>query len=320
MIASKEMPISGGWVEDILAAHVPRGPLYVVENLLFHGLNLIAGPPKAGKTNFAFQLAFSVAKGIPLFGQFRVVAGKVLYIALEEMPELTASRLAKMGVEFPPRSLQVEYNFPSLSKGGALRIGNFIAHNPGTKLVVVDVFQRLRGSSGKSSYTAEYNELEALQKIGNQSGVAIVLLHHTIKSRSSSWQAEISGSQGMTGVADTTIRLFPADFADKGRLYVTGRKCAERKWLVEFDASTLTWSLVGEETEHQFTPERSEIIKALADTYGGFLTPQQLAQATGLGNKSVFNMLEKLSKAGLVGKIRRGRYQLTLLGQKALKS
>ena len=51
MIASKELPISGGWIEDIVVAHVPRGPLYVVENLLFHGLNIIAGPPKAGKTS-----------------------------------------------------------------------------------------------------------------------------------------------------------------------------------------------------------------------------------------------------------------------------
>lgn len=319
MRTATNSPASGGWSEDILTSNAPP-ETPIVENLIYPGLGVVVGPPKAGKTNFGFQLASAVAQGVPLFEGFESVAGKVLYIALEEMPTLTASRFAKMGVSLPPQSVYVEYTFPPLSRGGATHIGNFIATNPETKLVVVDVLQRLRGHTGKSSYRADYQELTSLHQLGNESGAAIVLLHHTTKKVQANWQASIYGTQGLAAAADTAILLDRPDLSEKGRLCVTGRKCATREWLVEFHPETLTWSMVGEVKATDLTPERRAIMEALEDTCGGFLTPRQLAQETSLGNKSIFNILVKLRESGLVEKAKRGRYAITPMGLKALNS
>lgn len=319
MRTATNSPASGGWVEDIVTSGAPP-ETPIVDNLLYKGVTALVGPPKAGKTNFAFQLTSSVAQGAPVLEHFQVAQGKTLYVALEEMPSLTASRFAKMGVSLPPQSVFVEYSFPPLSRGGVTRIGNFIATNPGTKLVVVDVLQRLRGHTGKSSYRADYQELTSLHQLGNESGAAIVLLHHTTKKIQANWQASIYGTQGLAAAADTAILLDRPDLSEKGRLCVTGRKCATKEWLVEFHPETLTWSMVGEVKANDLTPERRAILEALADTCGGFLTPRQLQQETSLGNKSVFNMLVKLREAELVDKAKRGRYTITPMGLKVLTS
>jgi len=310
---------TGGYLEDFSESSVSI--FYVVCGLLYPGLTVLFGPPKAGKTNFAFQLACAVAKGISLFGEnsgFNVAKGYVLYIALEETLELVAARVQKMGISVPPRSLRVETEFPTLDKGGVTMIGNAIKNDPDLRLVVIDVYQKFRGVKG-GGYSSEYQNLATLKKLADDNNVAIVLLHHTTKDIPKNWQAAAYGSQGLTGTADTSILLDRPDMSTKGRLCVTGRKCRTAEYVTEFDDTNLQWQMVGEVKDTSLTEERRDILEALKDKWNGSLKPKEIGTATGLDNKSVYNILKKLEKIELVEKVKRGFYRITLLGLEALE-
>ena len=72
---------------ELYATHFPP-PAFVVDNLLPHGLTILAGRPKLGKSWLALQIAGAVGSGGEVLGR-PVTRGKVLYLALED----TARRL-----------------------------------------------------------------------------------------------------------------------------------------------------------------------------------------------------------------------------------
>ena len=310
--------IKGAWAEEIMASSDEPAP-HVVQDVFPTGLVVLAGPPKAAKTILSFQAAICVVKGQSLFGKFPTTPGRVLYIALEEFKDLTKSRLTTMldGSPLPPHSLRIEYNWPTMSKGGVIHIGNFLHTFPDTRLVVVDVLQRFKGHAKRGSYSLDYEEMAKLQRLANHFGVAVVNLHHTTKKIPANWQAGLYGTQGLAGVADTSLLLERPDMGETGRLCVTGRKCATRELTMRFDADSLRWHYV-DEAQPAGSPERQAILEALAERRGP-VAPNDLAKETGLGNRSVFNMVVKLVAQGLVTKLRRGFYMITDEGMASLR-
>ena len=59
--------------------------------------SLIAGPPKIGKTTWAYEAIVHVARGQPWLGR-RIRRGKVLILAVEEHPDDVARRFRSLGV------------------------------------------------------------------------------------------------------------------------------------------------------------------------------------------------------------------------------
>lgn len=64
----------------------------IVENMLYEGLSVFAGPPKIGKSWFSLQLGISVSTGTDFLG-FKTVKGRVLYLALEDSYRRLQNRL-----------------------------------------------------------------------------------------------------------------------------------------------------------------------------------------------------------------------------------
>ena len=69
---------------------------YCVEPILPHGLFVLAGPPKAGKTWLVQQISHAVATGTDLW-EFPSVKGDVLYLALEDTYARLQSRFEHYG-------------------------------------------------------------------------------------------------------------------------------------------------------------------------------------------------------------------------------
>jgi RecA-family ATPase len=67
-----------------------------VPGFLAEGVNLLAGPPKVGKSWLSLDLALSVAAGVPALGSVEVEAGPVLCLALEATPHRFQSRMRKI--------------------------------------------------------------------------------------------------------------------------------------------------------------------------------------------------------------------------------
>ena len=59
-------------------------PRWAVPGFLAEGVNLLAGPPKVGKSWLSLGLALNVAAGTPALGSVEVEAGPVLYLEVSD--------------------------------------------------------------------------------------------------------------------------------------------------------------------------------------------------------------------------------------------
>ena len=68
---------------------------WIVEDLITTGLHLLVGPPKAGKSWLALDMAISVAQGESFLG-FATAKSDVLYLALEDTRNRLKTRSWKL--------------------------------------------------------------------------------------------------------------------------------------------------------------------------------------------------------------------------------
>ena len=124
---------------------------------------------------------------------------------------------------------------------------------PGIKLIVVDVFQRIRGKRDKSlnSYENDYKELERLQTFAAAHKVSIILVHHTRKGKSEDAFETISGSNGLFGSADFCWIISKERKSKKATLSVNGREIKPDDFAIEFQDGSCTWSMLGQNEEFQ---------------------------------------------------------------------
>src|SRR3954470_24089874 len=134
-------------------------PRFAVEGLIPEGLTFMAGAPKLGKSWLALSLGIAVASGGAALGAVDVVEGDVLYLALEDSPRRLQGRLRMLlGDEAAPERLQIETAWPRVDEGGGEAIAAFLEERRDTRLVIVDVWARLRGRSvnRQDYYTSDY--------------------------------------------------------------------------------------------------------------------------------------------------------------------
>ena len=82
----------------------------LVDNMLFEGLAILAGPPKSGKSWFSLQLGYSVCTGNTFLGR-KTHQCDCLYLALEDSFSRLQSRLNIMlNGEVAPKRLFLWYH------------------------------------------------------------------------------------------------------------------------------------------------------------------------------------------------------------------
>ncbi|WP_408909798.1 AAA family ATPase [Streptomyces luteolus] len=88
-------------------------------------------------------------------------------------------------------------------------IAQWCERNPQARMIVIDVFAKMRGTSapGSSAYDADYAAVGHAKRIADCYGIAIVLVHHVRKAGSDDFLAEVSGTNGLAGAADATLVL-----------------------------------------------------------------------------------------------------------------
>src|SRR6266545_8011223 len=144
------------WAADELMAVTFPEPQWAVPGILAEGVSLLAGPPKVGKSWLSLGLGLTVAAGGKAFGRIDVHGGPVLYLALEDTPRRLQTRMSKILGGWPaPRALTLATSCPTMTQGGDAAIATWLEHNPDARLVVIDVFAKMRGTHpGMSSYDA----------------------------------------------------------------------------------------------------------------------------------------------------------------------
>ncbi len=280
-------------------------PAYVPE-----GLSILAGRQKLGKTWLALDWAIAVATGGAAMGSIFCEVGDVLYIDLENGPRRIQGRINML---FPGERNRPDLarlgranDAPELNKGFLPALEGWRNSVLDPRLIVIDVLQRIKpsGKAGQNAYEADYDAMSNLQRWATEQRVAVVCLHHTRKGGAEDPLEALSGSNGLSACADTTLLL---DRTGNGTtLYVRGRDVEEKESALSFLSGM--WSVAGDASKVHRSAERTAILVALAEATEA-MSPSDIAAVTGMKNGNVRRILHSMMKAGEVQKSGLGRYR-----------
>ncbi|MGH3342206.1 MAG: AAA family ATPase [Carbonactinosporaceae bacterium] len=297
--------------DELMAMEFPE-PRWAVPGILAEGVNLLAGPPKVGKSWLALGLGLDIAAGGRAFGAIPTQGGPVLYLALEDTPRRLQTRMRKILAGRPaPGGLTLATAAPTLPQGGVEAIASWLGRNPDARMVVIDVFAKMRGQPplGASAYEGDYVAVTRAKQLADDHGVAVVLVHHVRKAGADDFLAEVSGTNGLAGAADATLVLKrPRGQAD-GVLHVTGRDVEETEYALAFHPPTGAWRLLdGPAAEHTLPDTRAAILRHLRENPDS--PPKAIAEATGIGGETVKKTCQRMAADGQLHADASGRYRI----------
>lgn len=332
-----------------LAANLPAGGVFTaaeldkmnlppvqwaVPGLLPAGLSFLVAAPKMGKSWMALDLCLAVASGGEWLGR-KVNQGPTLYLDLEDSANRAQARMRTLldGFTAAPETCTFRLLAPILGPDLFKILDEWIAANPGAKVVCIDTFQKIKPATGKNetSYSADYRICAPLQSWAQQHNICVLLVHHTKKGTGSADIFEgINGSQGLMGSADAVLMLTKGDgrFAEEATLSVTGRDVDMEQYAARFNKASCRWELLGtvEEQALQSFESNPAVLTIKELTAGGEWkgTVQELAEEvlerypdtdlpeTAQGLRSYFSKVwPNLKYAGIEHKANRGAKQRT---------
>lgn len=332
-----------------LAANLPAGGVFTaaeldkmdlppvqwaVPGLLPAGLSFLVAAPKMGKSWMALDLCLAVAAGGEWLGR-KVNQGPTLYLDLEDSANRAQARMRTLldGFTAAPETCTFRLLAPILGPDLFKILDEWIAGNPGAKVVCIDTFQKIKPATGKNetSYSADYRICAPLQSWAQQHNICVLLVHHTNKNKGSTDIFEgINGSQGLMGSADAVLMLTKGDgrFAEEATLSVTGRDVDMNQYAARFNKANCRWELLGtvEEQALQSFESNPAVLTIKELTAGGEWkgTVQELAEEvlerypdtdlpeTAQGLRSYFSKVwPNLKYAGIEHKANRGAKQRT---------
>jgi len=308
----RPMPPRTSWTAaELMACDFPE-PRWAVPGIIAEGLTLLAGGAKVGKSWLALGLGIAIASGGKALGTLDVTEGDVLYLALEDTPRRLQDRLTKVLAHSPaPSRLTLSIVCEPIPAGGAERISAWLDAHPGARLVIVDVFAKVRGTGNANGnqYEADYTAMSALKQIADRYGVAIIVVHHTRKASAEDFLNEVSGTNGLAGAADTIAVLRRQRGAADAVLHVTGRDVDESELALSWVAALGSWHLLdGQASDYQLEPTRRAILAHVREHQAA--GPKQIAEALGLTDDNAKQTLRRMVEDGQLDQAGRGTYVL----------
>ena len=282
---------------------------YVSPSLLAEGATVLGGKPKIGKSWFVLDLALAVAGGEPALGAIPVSTGDVLYLALEDNQRRLQQRLRKKGMEDAPDRLSLATRWPSMDDECLEKLEAWVQRVPRPRLIIVDVLQMVRPTAkrGGKSYDDDYGAVSPLAAFARKHGIAILIVHHERKMPSDDPLEGLSGTNGLTGAADSVMVLHRDNGTGNFKLYVRGRDIEESEKAVRFDADFGTWHFLGNADQVGRTNERQEVISML-QRVGKPLSPKEVSDQLGKPRDAVRKLMARMSMSGEIQKQGRGSY------------
>ncbi|MEV0309354.1 AAA family ATPase [Nonomuraea fuscirosea] len=293
-------PFRTAWTADELMSVTFPPTKWAVPGVIAEGLNLLAGPPKVGKSWLSLATAVAVAAGGKALETIEVEPGPVLYLALEDTPRRLQSRMSKiLGDKPAPRGLTLSTACDTLPRGGDQAIARWLERNPGARMVVIDVFAKIRGTTppGLSAYDADYTAMSRAKNLADTYGVAVVLVHHVRKMGSDDFLEQVSGTNGLAGAADATLVLKRQRGTADGVLHVTGRDVEEAEYAMAFEPTAGVWRLLdGPPEDHTLGETRATIVRYVRANPNS--TPKAIADGTGLSYENIRKTCPRMASDG----------------------
>lgn len=311
--AQSEQP--KGWRNNVISARDLRSkefpPVrFVLPGYIPEGVTVFAGKPKIGKSWLLYDICVGCASDRFVLGSIKPAQGDVLYLALEDGQRRLKERLAKL---YPgdswPNGLTLTTEWRRSDAGGIEDIAEWCNEAANPLLVVVDTLERFRqlANPGSSAYTTDYLAIAALHKLAHQRGLAIVVIHHVRKLEADDPFDMVSGTNGLTGAADTILVIKRQ--AGTITLYARGRDIEEQETACQFNRDSCRWTFLGDAGEIHGSGQRWAIIDALRTAGEGGMHISEIMAATGRNDRNALDqLLFKMNRQGELIRVKRGVY------------
>ncbi|MGO9543272.1 MAG: AAA family ATPase [Rhodomicrobium sp.] len=286
---------------------------FICQGLISEGCSILGARPKAGKSWLALDLARAVATGGEALGR-RCEQGDVLYLALEDTPRRLKDRLAR--IEQSSGDWSDALRFANEWPKGEAAVDKFhewrrCVSNP--RLIIVDTFQKVKGapkSRNGPNYAEDYDAGAVFQSFTKDTGVSILLIHHTKKQDAEDPFDTLSGTLGTNAAADSLHVIKPAPKSGSMMLHGRGRDLAEYAIPIEFDKDTCRWTKGTLFEVPNCSATEQKIIGAFRNVGAFEMTPSDVHKATGLDYDLAKRTMGRLAEKGTLTKPSRGVYAL----------
>lgn len=204
--------------QQLMDADIPV-PEAVVEKFLHRGeMMILAGPPKAGKSVIATQLAIATVQGGKFLGEFQAHRGSVIWYDVDDGDRHRAQvRLEDLGHEVKDEDIVYFRKLNLITDGGAAQIDSDLAmaaaNGQNVAMVMIDCLMAILGSGTvKNVVQDQRQQLEALRALAVKYKVGLVIIHHSPKNAkkrghgASIWDGML-GTTGIGTVVDVGVLL-----------------------------------------------------------------------------------------------------------------
>lgn len=221
---------------------------FCVQTLLPHGMSILGGASKIGKSWLVLDLCVRVAKGEP-FWNLPTTKGTTLYLCLEDTFRRVQERLLRITDEWPSNAY-FAVAAKTLADGLGDQIRDFVKEHSDTVLVVIDVFQMIRGNEKENSYATDYRDIQTLKQISVELDIAILVVHHIRKLEDEDPFNMLSGTTGISGAVDSSFVLKRSKRNQtNATLSCTGRDIESRELELNFNKDNCTWEIIADSIE-----------------------------------------------------------------------
>lgn len=301
-------------LDELLAEELPP-TREIVPGIIYEGLTLLAAKPKIGKSWLALCLCLAVAYGGRALGSILCEQGDVLYISLEDskkrLQKRTRQLIQEMGNHKTGSRFTYHTRWPRINEGGLDAITLWIHAHPEARLIVIDTLAKIkpRTTGKRTQYDEDYSALEPLQQLAIETGVAILVIHHTSKASQADPLDEVSGTLGLNGSSDNILVLRRERGKADATLIGDGREVQGLEKALRISGLG-TWTIAGEASDFAKTPERTEVLQALKKKAAeGFVcTIQDVVEMTSKEYDVVKNLLSKMARDEEIKSAGRGLY------------
>lgn len=226
---------------------------WVLDDFLPVGLTILGGPKKLGKSFLLMQFARDL-----------LAEGKrVFYYAGEDSHSLHKERQAHVGIQ-----ASADYQYIAGREDFFCEPSKFL-ENLETILetqhfdaVFVDTMVRALKpkSSGVDDYNYYVTELDPWAKLAQKHQTAIVMVAHSIKGASSTYNDPLdfkSGSMGITATADWILVMYKSDDGRSAILHTDGKMGKSSTYHME-KINSIYYEIVGDHKQHAITNKKAQ--------------------------------------------------------------
>ncbi|MCL1863471.1 MAG: helicase RepA family protein [Defluviitaleaceae bacterium] len=234
---------------------------FSVEKILPHGIFILAGSGKIGKSWLALDMAVSVATGGSLW-DFGTGGGTVLYLALEDNYPRLQDRLITIDAKNKDISkLKLTTASCGIKSGLFEQANSFFIQNPDTKLIIIDTMEKIRDTQMSGNiYSHDYRDMTLLRELTKDNKLTVLLIHHTRKLSDDDPLNTLSGSMGLVGASDGVFVLEKEKrTGTKAKLTIANRDTQGFCFMLELATETCKWQFLGNEGD--LPPEIETIIE-----------------------------------------------------------